>query len=80
MFDDLTKEALISRLKEVENILFQYSQIDGEHHKAWVIDQITRAVFADSYDVFVNYYEYFDELADSYSDFKLYEWDTGIAP
>lgn len=45
-------------------------QIDGSHHKTWVIDQIVRALTGDNYEAWVTEYEENGE----------YEWDRGIAP
>lgn len=50
--------------------LSTYGQIDGSHHKNWVIDQMVRTMLGDNYETFVNWYE----------DEGEYEWDTGIAP
>ena len=55
---------------EAVNLAYQYGQIDGAHHKAWVIDQMVRSILGDSYEAFVADYENDGE----------YEWDKGIAP
>lgn len=47
----------------------KYGQIDGDHHKAWVIDQMVQALTGERYDEWVSNYEDDD-----------YHWDTGIAP
>lgn len=59
-----------SRLREVLNLILHYGQIEGDHHRAWVIDQITRILLGDEYKIFVKGYERNGE----------YEWYTGIAP
>ena len=51
-------------------IAFDYGQVDGAHHKAWVIDQMVQALTGDRYDRWV----------EEYTDDGEYEWDTGIAP
>ena len=59
--------------KRIDNALglaWQYGQIDGNHHKMWVIDQIVRVLLGDGYEKWVEEYEGDDE----------YEWDVGIAP
>lgn len=46
--------------KEIEKALeiaFQYGQIDGDHHKTWVIDQMVRILTGDKYNEFVKEYE-----------------------
>lgn len=57
-------------------IAFKYGQIDGSHHKAWVIDQMVRALLGseEAYKAWIRHYVY-DEETDS-----VYEWDKGIAP
>ena len=49
----------------------RYGQIDGGHHKMWVIDQMVRVLLKteDAYKQWVLEYEGED-----------YDWDTGIAP
>lgn len=53
------------------SVIYQYSGIDGAHHKDWVIDQVVRNLTGDSYDQWVKEYE---------GDDGEYEWETGIAP
>lgn len=63
--------------KKIDNALqraFEYSQIDGAHHKAWVIDQMVRDLTGDSYADWVSIYEIGE------SGEKEYTWDAGIAP
>jgi hypothetical protein len=52
----------------------QYAQIDGEHHKMWVIDQMLRKLLGDRYDNFIATCKRGDDGPDTY------EWDVGIAP
>ena len=58
------------KIKKVLEIAYQYGQIDGGHHKAWVIDQMVMILTGDKYDEWKNEYTSNDE----------YEWDKGIAP
>jgi len=51
-----------------------YSQIDGAHHKAWVIDQMCKHILGDDYDRFVAEYKNGED------GLETYDWDTGIAP
>lgn len=48
--------------------------IDGDHHKAWVIDQMVRVLVGDDYDAWVA------DACDGEDGPETYEWDTGIAP
>ena len=52
----------------------EYGGIDGGHHKAWVIDQMCRALLGDRYDEFVRKAKEGEDGPDTY------EWDEGIAP
>ena len=64
--------------KEIEKALeiaFQYGQIDGDHHKTWVIDQMVRILTGDKYNEFVKEYETDEETGE-----KEWTWKNGIAP
>lgn len=74
-------ETVLSMLKErdekiekVLELLFQYGQIDGDHHKTWVIDQIVRILTGDKYKEWIKEYTYDKETGECYS------WNKGIAP
>ena len=56
--------------EKIKEILWNYSQIDGSHHKAWCLDQIARVVYGEAYNDFIKDYE----------ENGAYEWDCGIAP
>lgn len=60
------------RINKALDIAVRYGQIDGSHHRTWVIDQMIR-VLSENYPKFVAEYET-DE------DGNEYEWDCGIAP
>lgn len=62
------------QIQQALKIAFDYGQADGEHHKAWVIDQMVRALTGKEYDKWINDYIYDEETGDSYT------WDKGIAP
>ena len=64
------------RIEKALKIAWRYAQIDGAHHKMWVIDQMVRALCEDeeAYREWVKNYE----TPLSYSEY--YEWSTGIAP
>lgn len=52
----------------------QYGQIDGAHHKTWVIDQMVRALTGDKYE------EWVKDFCDGVDGPETYSWETGIAP
>lgn len=60
--------------KKVLDLIFEYGQIDGGHHKMWVIDQIVRILTKDKYNEWIKNYVYDEETGD------IYDWDKGIAP
>lgn len=55
------------RRKDVKlrQLLSEAGVVAGGHHKAWYIDQITREILEDGYDIFVT---------------SIRGWDDGIAP
>lgn len=50
------------------------SAVDGAHHKAWVIDQMVRALTGDDYEQWVKEYCDGEDGPDTYS------WDEGMPP
>lgn len=57
------------KINKTLEIAYQYAQIDGDHHKMWVVDQMIRNLLGSYYDNWVKKYEEDD-----------YTWETGIAP
>ena len=75
---NMLKEKDKEKDKEIEKALeiaFQYGQIDGDHHKTWVIDQMVRTLTGDKYNEFVKEYETDEETGE-----KEWSWKNGIAP
>ena len=58
------------KIKEAVEIGLRYGQVDGDHHKLWVIDQMLRKLLGKDYD---------DAIAENTGE-DDFEWDTGIAP
>ena len=69
-------EIIVSRMEggnvaeRAAAIALRYGQIDGGHHKDWVIDQMLRVLAGDVYGGLIALYEQDGE----------YEWYPGIAP
>lgn len=65
---------LKDRINKALDTIFRYGQIDGDHHKAWVIDQVVRKLLGPNYDTFVYEYEHDVDTGEEYG------WFEGIAP
>lgn len=78
--------------KEALEIARRYGQIDGDHHKAWVIDQMVRAltdcptILKEAKYVYFGFgeSEEYKEFLRSYKEGEdgpeTYEWNEGIPP
>lgn len=62
------------RVELATGLALEYGQTDGEHHKAWVIDQMLRVLTGGRYGEVVADYRDGEDGPDTY------EWDEGIAP
>ena len=59
------------RIKEAVDLGIRYGQIEGDHHRAWVIDQMLRALLGDEYEQTIR-------KSDPHGEYG--EWYEGIAP
>ena len=57
-------------VKEALDTICSFGQIQGDHHRAWVIDQVTRKLLGDQYNAWVEAMKADGE----------YSYDEGIAP
>ncbi len=55
-------------------VAVRFGQTDGGHHKAWVIDQMVRALLGDRYEAWVVTHNAGEDGP------HTYEWGCGIAP
>lgn len=64
------------RIRDAIEIAESYGQIDGDHHKMWVIDKMVRILCGSqaACDEFVERFEAGEDGPDTYT------WDRGIAP
>lgn len=62
------------QIEKAIDLAVRYGQIDGGHHKTWVIDQIVRILAGDNYDNIIA------DACDGEDGTNTYDWDTGIAP
>lgn len=74
MTRDYNPAAVEDRIELVLQLATRYGQIDGEHHKLWVIDQMVRVLAGDRYEAMITSYCAGEDGPDTYM------WDTGIAP
>lgn len=52
----ISKDELEERVCKAMNLIYSYGQIDGDHHKRWVIDQVVRQLLDADYDRFVAFH------------------------
>ena len=64
--------SLEKRIEDAVEIALNYGQIDGNHHKNWVIDQMLRSLLNDEYEEVIN------EWNSTVS--KWDKWDEGTEP
>ena len=71
-----TKSEAEERIKRALKIAWTYSQTESDNHKAWVIDQMVRALCGndEEYKKFVDVYE----APVGYEDY--FKWNVGVAP
>ena len=62
------------QIEEALDIILKYGGIDGDHHKTWVIDQVTRKLTGDKYEEYVKNAKAGEDGPETYG------WDEGIAP
>lgn len=64
----------MSPTEKALEIALRYGGIDGDHHKAWVIDQMVRVLTGDGYTQWVT------DACDGEDGPETYSWDVGIPP
>jgi len=62
------------KIQKALQLIIDYCGIDGDHHKTWVLDQVTRVLADEQYDVLVA------DACNGEDGPNTYTWDTGIAP
>jgi hypothetical protein len=62
------------RAQAAIDLAIRYGGIVGDHHKAWVIDQMIRLLAGDRYD------EVIREANDGEDGPQTYEWQVGVPP
>jgi hypothetical protein len=59
----------VGPIEQALNMIVRCSGCEGEHHKDWVLDQVTRILAGDQYEELVRR-----------ACGEEYEWEVGIAP
>lgn len=62
------------RINKAIELAVRYGGFDGDHHKAWVIDQMVRVLAGERYEQIVR------EACEGEDGPDTYSWETGIAP
>ena len=70
MTEDLLRSKGVSDPDRAMEYARLYAQIEGDHHRLWVIDQMARCLLGDGYEQFVKDYENNGE----------FQWDVGSPP
>lgn len=73
------------KIADALSFAYRYGQIDGEHHKTWVIDQMVRALLGEPtesgpFDTPTTYAQFVRRHNDGEDGPDTYAWDEGIAP
>lgn len=63
-----------NKIEKALTLAYNFAQIDGDHHKAWTLDQIVRALTGADYNQWINDYQQVTNGE------PMYSWDEGIAP
>lgn len=62
------------RIDQAIELAVRYGQIDGDHHKNWVIDQMIRLLAGDRYAAIITDAKVGEDGPNTY------DWDCGIPP
>lgn len=78
---DRSRAPMEDRIVGALRFALAYGQIDGDHHKAWVIDQIVRVLSDDAYFALIERWENNDEPNGGLACHGGWGgWTDGIAP
>jgi hypothetical protein len=68
------KSEMKDRIEKALVIAVRFNHVEGENHKAWVIDQMVRALAG------IEYQKIVDDVSNRAPGQEKYIWDIGIAP
>lgn len=75
-----------TRIYRALDLAASFGQVDGDHHKTWVIDQMVRALLGSapagpvSYTASDDYVAWVDRYCAGEGGPETYEWEEGITP
>jgi len=70
----MPKKTPSKRIERAVELAIKYGGIDGDHHKAWVIDQMVRALTG------ANYKRIVKDACAGEDGPNTYEWNEGTPP
>lgn len=70
----MTDKDAQDKIKKALDVAYRFGGTNEAHHKAWVIDQMVRALTGEGYEEWVRAANAGEDGPDTY------EWDKGIAP
>lgn len=70
----MAEVVLQRRIERALNVARSYGGIEGDHHRAWTIDQMVRRLTGERYQTWVRDQKAGEDGPETYS------WDEGIAP
>ena len=65
---------MAKNVEKALEIAARYGGGNEEHHQAWVVDQMVRALTGNNYEAWI------DEVKSGEDGTETYTWNTGIAP
>lgn len=63
-----------AKLDKIQDLIEEFGEVDGDHHKKWLLDQIMRIIQGSNYRKWVRDYCKGEDGP------HTYDWDIGIAP
>lgn len=69
--------SLDTRIQRAVGLAWCFNEIEGAHHRQWLIDQMVRNLLGEQYESFVKEYE---EPIKNDEKIEHYKWNKGIPP
>ena len=72
---DADRSTLGNRIRDALDVALGFGSIEGDHHRAWVVDQMVRKLTGPHYLAFRELHVQVDDEGESWD-----SWEEGIAP